>query len=563
MRIVDRRLRAGRHACALAVAGAPLLLPAGCVGPFGPSPHDYGPRPALERTRIVEGVEFSKVSTEQQEAQRTLPQRLDEPEQLEISIEEVRAWTLRNNLDLQVAMYDPALAGESVSEEEARFEATIFADVRAQQLDQPVASQLSGSAVESIDVNAGVRIPLRTGGSVEVSLPFNRTKTNNQFSLLNPSFTSDFQVSITQPLLRNAGRRASTHFIRIAALQQDVASARTKLQVIQTLAAAERAYWLLYAARRELEVRQQQYELAMEQLERARRRVQAGMDPEIEIVRAEEGVAQRLEAIIVAENNVRQQERELKRIMNRPDLPMGSATALIPTTQPDPVQLRLDESALVQEALAQRMELLELELQLAIDDSTIDFNRNQALPQLNVTGTYRRNGLGNGLASAVDQLRGERFEDWIFSLNAEAPIGNQAAESRLRRSMLQRLQRIATRRGRELTIEQEVRDAIDEVDAAWRRVLAAQQSAILAGRTLAAEQRQFEVGARTSTEVLEAAARLADAQSAEIRAITDYQIAQINLATATGVLLGASKVDWAPIALPEKPSGAPRVGGGD
>ncbi len=561
MRQGVRTHRAGCRSYALATMGVLLGAVGGCAGPFGSSPRDYGPRPALERTRVVEGVEFPKAPPEQQEAQETLPQQLDEPEQLEISIEEVRAWTLQNNLDLQVALYDPAIAGESVSEEEARFEATIFANVRAQQLDQPVASQLSGSAVETIDVNTGVRIPLRTGGSVEVSLPFNRTKTNNQFSLLNPSFTSDFQVSITQPLLRNAGRRASTHFIRIAALQQDVASARTKLQVIQTLAAAERAYWLLYAARRELEVRQQQYELAMQQLERARRRVQAGMDPEIEITRAEEGVAQRLEAIIVAENNVHQQERELKRIMNRPDLPMGSATALVPVTQPDPVQLQLDAPTLVREALASRMELLELELQLAIDDSTIEYNRNQTLPQLDVTGTYRRNGLGEGLASAVNQLRGERFEDWIFSLTAEAPIGNQAAESRLRRSMLQRLQRIATRRGRELTIEQEVRDAIDAIDADWRRVLAAQQSAILAGRTLAAEQRQYEVGARTSTEVLDAAARLADAQSAEIRAVTDYQIAQLNLATATGMLLGASKVDWAPLALPKKPSGAPRVGG--
>ena len=48
-----------------------------------------------------------------------------------------------------------------------------------------------------------------------------------------------------------------------------------------------------------------------------------------------------------------------------------------------------------------------------------------------------------------------------------------------------------------------------------------------------------------------AATRLAESQFSEIRAITDYQIAQVDLAFATGTLLGAAKVDWAPIAAPD------------
>ena len=52
-------------------------------------------------------------------------------------------------------------------------------------------------------------------------------------------------------------------------------------------------------------------------------------------------------------------------------------------------------------------------------------------------------------------------------------------------------------------------------------------------------------GARTSTEVLDAAARLAEAQSREIVAVTSYQISQIDLAFATGTLLGRNRVRWA------------------
>jgi outer membrane protein TolC len=112
------------------------------------------------------------------------------------------------------------------------------------------------------------------------------------------------------------------------------------------------------------------------------------------------------------------------------------------------------------------------------------------------------------------------------------------------------LQRLATREAQKSFIAQEVLDAVDSINAGWQRIMAARQSVILSQRTLDAEQRAFGVGNSTSTDVLDAAASLADAQLAEIRAVVDYQIGQIDLAFATGTLLGASRVDWAP----EEPS---------
>jgi outer membrane protein len=84
------------------------------------------------------------------------------------------------------------------------------------------------------------------------------------------------------------------------------------------------------------------------------------------------------------------------------------------------------------------------------------------------------------------------------------------------------------------------------MDSNWQSILASRQNAILAGRLYEAEKRQFEVGIRTSTDVLDAQAKFANAQSSEIKSLTEYQIAQIDLAYATGMLLGADKVSWEP-----------------
>ena len=47
--------------------------------------------------------------------------------------------------------------------------------------------------------------------------------------------------------------------------------------------------------------------------------------------------------------------------------------------------------------------------------------------------------------------------------------------------------------------------------------------------------------------MLQAQANFANSQSAEIQALTDYQIALVDLSYATGTLLGAAKVGWEPI----------------
>ncbi len=87
---------------------------------------------------------------------------------------------------------------------------------------------------------------------------------------------------------------------------------------------------------------------------------------------------------------------------------------------------------------------------------------------------------------------------------------------------------------------------MDRLQQDWQRILAARQEVLLAAETLKAEQNQFDQGASTSTDVLDQATRLADAQLGEIRAVTDYQVTQVDLAFATGTLLGYDRVRWEP-----------------
>lgn len=531
--------------CLVVFAGLGLISLTGC-GQFSGNEDSYKVKIAPEEFRQIETLELQKAEDEEEG-------RVDVNEapakELELTLEQCRALTLENNLDLKVQLISPAIAAEKVSEQEAQFEAAFFSNMGYGKTDTPVASTLdiAGSKLDYSYADLGVRVPLQTGGTVTFDLADNRTKTDSLFSIFNPSYGSDLSVSISQPLLRGAGHRANTYAIRIAEYEQQISDARTKLEIIRAIAAVDRVYWRLYAARRELEVRKKQYDLAQALFEQANRFVAAGDKSQVEVVRTEAGVAQRLEAIIVSENNLRDRQRELKRTLHKTGLEMQTPTVLVPATEPDPIRYQFEKERLVTTAMDNRMEMLELELQIAEDVATVDYMHSQSLPLVTMDYTYNINGLGPTRDDSFDLLFDNRFEDHRFGLQLVVPLGNEAGKSRLRQALYQRRQRLASRDSRAETVELEVLNAIDQLEANWQRVLASRQRTILDGRLFEAEKRQFELGLGTSTDVLQAQTDFADAQSAEILALSEYQIALVDLAYATGTLLGAAKVRWEPI----------------
>lgn len=464
--------------------------------------------------------------------------------QVGLTLEQCRAMALQNNLGLKAALIGPEISQASVQVEEAKFEAAFLTNVNYSKTDSPAPTRLTSTQEESARTSLGVQMPLQTGGTLQFSLADYWGKSNNEFSILNPAYTSGFITSISQPLLRNAGRRTSLHSIRLARYNKQMVDARTKLEIIRVLADVDRYYWRLYAARKVLTVRQQQYALAEAQLERARRFVDAGTHAPIEILRAEAGLSTQLEAIILAENDLRNRQRELKQVLQQQDFLPDSPIRLRPDTEPDPVYYELDKAALVDLAEANRMELLDYELQLARQVSTIEAYRNQALPLVNLNYTYNISGLGATRGDAYDMLGENRFADHRLGVEIVVPLGNAAAQNRVLGAFYERAQILANRESRRSLIEMEVLNAIDRVEANWQRILAGRQNTLLQAQLYEAELRQFEIGLRTSTDVLEAQTRLAEAQRSEIAALAEYHISLVDASHATGTLLGAAKIEF-------------------
>jgi outer membrane protein TolC len=293
-------------------------------------------------------------------------------------------------------------------------------------------------------------------------------------------------------------------------------------------------------------VAQEQYKLAQDQLRHAQNAVKAGARPQIEIVRAEAGLSSRLEAVINTETDVKDLERELRRIMNRDDLPLDADMSIHTESEPHPLGLDLDQQTLVALALENRMEMIELEQQLEINALEVELAQNHTRPDITLSGTYAWHAQGAGFSDSIGDLAHASYDDMSLGLSARIPLGNQVARAGLQRARLTQLQNKARHHNLEQSIRQDVLEAVNDLNRNWRRILITKLGVESAYREYKVEQSQFQLGRRFSTDVLLAADRYANAQLRQIQAFAEYEIAQVNLARATGTLLGYGKVTLNP-----------------
>ena len=494
-------------------------------------------------------------------SQQTMTQ--DKEQGIKQSLADIRAKALIHNLSLKIANADPLIARTQLDEERAKFDQIIFANIKYGDKDTPMMSgdnvkftsddpALDGALVKlsksptqmkSLEGDAGIAIPLRTGGTIKIAAPFENLDKNSNFD--SDEYRTGLKFSISQPLLRDAGIAVNEASINIASINEQATLARTRLQSIRIVAMIDKAYWALNQAWTELEIRQQQFEYASQNLSMVRKRVQEGLTAAIEINRAEIGVNDRLEQLIIAKTNLSIAQRQLKFYLNDPQYPLANDTNFITTTAPDLFNYQFDRDNLVKNARSNRLDLLETELKLSEDLLKISVLENQMLPLFSLDYAYGAlSDSESSFGRAYNSLNQLDYNEWYVGLRFEMQVSNDARRARLNRAVQQRLQRLSTKELQELTIQREIYDVLDTLEQNWQRIVVTRQQVAVAGTNYEAELKQFKEGLRTMTEVLEALTRLGDSQVREIKAITDYQASQIDLAFSTGTLLGYSRINF-------------------
>lgn len=236
-----------------------------------------------------------------------------------------------------------------------------------------------------------------TGTSAFATVASSRNLTNSATPLFNPSISGYFDVYLTQNLLQGRSLAVNGRDIRVAKNNMKVTNLQVQLQVATTVAAVLNLYWDLVSFNEAVRIKERALETAEKLYAGNKRQSEIGAMAGIEVTRAAAGVSSAKEDLLIAQTNVAQQEIVLKNALSRNGIENTwlDEVHIVPlehieVPKADEVRPLQD---LVKEALESRLEIERAQLNIDSQKMMIQGNKNGLLPQLQAFAEFTNHGL--------------------------------------------------------------------------------------------------------------------------------------------------------------------------
>src|SRR3989442_14215161 len=526
---------------------------------------------------------------------------------LTLSINDAIRRALLNNNDIEVSRDDVRFAEQQLRALQGVYEPTFSITPQIIKNVTPQQSVLGGGGSSATTTSTTyVLSPSLSksfatgGGTYTLSFSNQHTNTSSTFNTINPFYSSNLSLVVSQPLLRNRSIDANRHSIRVQKKRLEQTDSDFRQRTIEIISQVQAAYWNLVFAIRNQQNQLDSLNLARQNMRNIEAQIAAGAKAPLDRAQVQTDIATRETNLFVATQNVSVAENSLKQLMLRdPNMPEWTAQ-ITPTDQPAFDLSPVDLKSSLDEAHKNRPELGRLNLQKDINAVDIQYYKNQTLPQMDIQSTVATTGLAGtalGLpagtqvplisgssttssspfllpliqdiqrragfpvatvpnvatSGAPTSLIGGYGQDlrnlltfgtrnMTVGVAISFPIHNKPAEANLAGARIQREQLQASYRSQDQAIEMAVGNAARPVDPLQKLVLASGTASESAEQQLTGEQKLYEVGRSTTFLLLQRQNELTAARTNELQAQTDYNKALADLQRATAPTLRINNV---------------------
>jgi outer membrane protein len=339
-------------------------------------------------------------------------------------------------------------------------------------------------------------------------------------------------------------------FLELKQADKFVARAEAGFQVAKQdlLVRVAGTYFLVLAAEDTLTSEQTTREAIGRQLEQAQRRFEVGLIAITDVQEAQAGYDLAVATEIEAQQNLATTREFLREIIGEYVQDLSGPAAEIPLRSPQPASVE----AWVNQALEQNLSLVTGRLSAEIARDNISIQRSARLPSVNLSGSVSQTGsdtvrYNNLIANApclqdppCPPLRTPSqsdSENYSVALSLRVPIYTGGFNaSRIQQAVYEHRGSIEALEYIARQTERQARDAYLSVISEISRVRALAQAVASTRTALRATEAGFEVGTRTTVEVLTSQNAVRRAETTYARSRYDYILNVLRLKLAAGTL---------------------------
>ncbi len=336
----------------------------------------------------------------------------------------------------------------------------------------------------------------------------------------------DLQLSVQQPIftgfqLENASKAARDN---VQAATYDTKANKSDLKVqIAT------AYWTVYNALQANEFMQENLDRTEAHYKQAQDLLAQGMLTQSDVLSAKVQVSNSRLLLLDAQNRLRLAAVALNNILG---VPLNTEYTITSVPQAGDTTLP-DIGKLLQEALDNRSELHSLELKVKAAGAAVAAAWGAYLPQVSVVGNYYYQRPNQRILPTLDAFR----QTWDASVVVSLPIWNWGqTASKVDQARAQRQQAELAEQQTADAVYLDVTQSYLNFKQSKDKIAVAETAVKDAEESYRISDQKFKVGLVTNTDLMDAEVALLQAKLNYSQALTELEIARVNLEKATGQL---------------------------
>jgi len=185
---------------------------------------------------------------------------------------------------------------------------------------------------------ASIQQGILTGGSVNLTYSDHYLNENSPSDVLNPTSAPALSISVSQYLLNSAGVAVNARFINVAKMNRDASDLAFQTTVTNTVSQVLNAYYALEAADEDVKAKRSAAETATTFLANVKEQVRIGSLAPSETINAESLAITAQQALVDSETTLQQQETQLKNLLSRNGTadPVLASARILPV---DPIRI--------------------------------------------------------------------------------------------------------------------------------------------------------------------------------------------------------------------------------
>jgi outer membrane protein TolC len=447
---------------------------------------------------------------------------------------DVVALAAKNNADLAAALLEERRAAADVTAEEGLRPFVLGLDGGYTHSSSPTADQTGDVSHRTGDrVQVGGQVSKETAVGTQAAV---RVEGSDDIASPDSAYGLAATLSVTQPLLRGAGREVGEASLRQARSAEDAAQLAARRTASALARDALVAYWELWYAGRALEIDGRARDIAKLALDETRAKIAVGAAAEIDALQFETRLASLEETVVAAAAEVRRLSVQLAALTGLARegvrvLPDPSEAPPIAATEPAP-------DAALRAALRDAPEIREGAATVQAAEERARTAGEQMRQRLDLVTWIGAQTLGIGqVAPAFEQLgQGSAYAGYV-GLVYELPLSDTRKEAQRAAARLdveiarQRLTATGDR------VRADVAVAVEQCASSRQRLALAEQTLAVARRLAEAERQRYALGSSIFIQVRDAEEAERAAELRTVRARIDLVAAQAALDHLTGALL--------------------------